>query len=88
MVAKQTNLAGGLMAESFDRKADDQDALYRWSDRRASYVAQANVASAASVGNSYTGSGNGYGYGLGAWLWARIWFRLWLQSGVPGRVGV
>jgi len=63
---KQTNLAGALMAESFDRKADDQDALYRWSDRRASYVAQANVASAAQVGNGYTGSGSGYGYGLGS----------------------
>jgi hypothetical protein len=67
---KQTNLAGVLMAENFDRKADDQDALYRWSDRRASYVAQANVASAAAVGNSYTGSGSygygGLGYGLGS----------------------
>ncbi|HTC87508.1 MAG TPA: hypothetical protein VK686_04370 [Bryobacteraceae bacterium] len=62
---KQTNLADALMAESFDRKADDQDALYRWSDRRASYVAQANVASAAQVGNSYTGSGYGYGLGSG-----------------------
>jgi hypothetical protein len=62
---KQTNLSGVLMAESFDRKADDQDALYRWSDRRASYVAQANVASAAQVGNSYTGSGYGGGYGYG-----------------------
>ncbi len=61
---KQTNLSGALMAESFDRKADDQDALYRWSDRRASYVAQANVASAAQMGSSY--SGNGYGYGLGS----------------------
>ena len=40
------------MAENFDRKADDQDALYRWSDRRASYVAQANVASAAAAGSS------------------------------------
>jgi len=63
---KQTNLAGALMAESFDHKADDQDALYRWSDRRASYVAQANVASAAQVGNGYTGSGSSYGYGLGS----------------------
>jgi hypothetical protein len=61
---KQTNLAGVLMAENFDRKADDQDALYRWSDRRASYVSQANVASAAAAGNSYGGSGyGGYGYG-------------------------
>jgi hypothetical protein len=67
---KQTNLAGVLMAENFDRKADDQDALYRWSDRRASYVAQANVASASSA-NAGSGSyGNyggygGYGYGFG-----------------------
>jgi hypothetical protein len=73
---KQTNLSGVLMAENFDRKAGDQDALYRWSDRRASYVAQANVVAASAVGNSYTGSGyNGYGYGgygsypgyLGGW---------------------
>jgi hypothetical protein len=61
---KSTNLAGVLMAENFDRKAEDQDALYRWSDRRASYVAQANVASASAVnGSSYGGSGYGSGYG-------------------------
>jgi len=65
---KQTNLAGVLMAENFDRKADDQDALYRWSDRRASYVAQANVVSASAAGNSYSGSGSGYnGYGYNAY---------------------
>jgi hypothetical protein len=63
---KQTNLAGVLMAENFDRKADDQDALYRWSDRRASYVAQANVASAASASASSGGYG-GYGYGYGGY---------------------
>jgi hypothetical protein len=57
---KETNLAGVLMAENFDRKADDQDALYRWSDRRASYVAQANVVSASAVGNNYAGGGYGY----------------------------
>jgi hypothetical protein len=64
---KQTNLAGVLMAENFNHKADDQDALYRWSDRRASYVAQANVASAASASASSGGYGyGGYGYnGLG-----------------------
>ncbi len=66
---KATNLGAVLQAESFDRKAEDQDALYRWSDRRASYVAQANVASAsAASGNSsgygYSGYGGlGYGYG-------------------------
>src|SRR5580698_6945601 len=63
---KQTNLAGVLMAENFDRKADDQDALYRWSDRRASYVAQANVVAATAANSSgYGGYGNGGGYGLG-----------------------
>src|SRR5580658_4173768 len=66
---KQTNLAGVLMAENFDRKAEDQDALYRWSDRRASYVAQANVASAASANASSGSSGGygGYGYGFGGY---------------------
>lgn len=59
---KRTNLNGVLMAESFDRKIDDQDALYRWSDRRASYVAQANVTSANAAGNSYGGYGSGYGF--------------------------
>jgi hypothetical protein len=62
---KSTNLGAVLQAESFDRKPDDQDALYRWSDRRASYVAQANVASASAV----SGSSSGYGYsGLGSGL--------------------
>src|ERR1700733_2188221 len=61
---KETNLSGVLLAESFDRK--DQDALYSWSDRRAGYVAQANVASASAVssgGYGYSGYG-GSGYGL------------------------
>jgi hypothetical protein len=64
---KQTNLAGVLMAENFDRKEQDQDALYSWSDRRASYIAKANVASAASANGSYGGYGySGLGYsGLG-----------------------
>ncbi len=75
---KQTNLSGVLLAESFDRK--DQDALYSWSDRRAAYVAQANIASASAVSsNGYGSYGNGYslfgsnglGYGpsfLGGWM--------------------
>jgi hypothetical protein len=58
---KQTSLSGVLMAENFNRKPEDQDALYRWSDRRASYVAQANVAAAASANGSSGGYG-GYGY--------------------------
>jgi len=57
---KETSLGALLTAENFDR--NDQDELYRWSDRRAGYVAQANVASASSTG----GGGYGYGYsGLG-----------------------
>lgn len=64
---KQTNLGGVLSAENFDRKPDDQDALYRWSDRRASYVAQANVVSASAVGNNSSGYGYGGGYGLGGY---------------------
>jgi hypothetical protein len=59
---KQTNLAGVLLAESFDRK--DQDALYSWSDRRAAYVAQANVASASAVSGGGYGGYGGYGSGL------------------------
>lgn len=75
---KRTNLSGVLMAENLDRKAEDQDALYRWSDRRASYVAQANLVSASTAGNGYGGynyggisgldyafGGLGYGYGFG-----------------------
>jgi len=64
---KSTNLTGGLTAENFDRKADDQDALYRWSDRRASYVAQANVASASAVSGNSGGYGSYGGYGYGAY---------------------
>jgi len=72
---KQTNLNGVLQAENFDRK--DTDALYNWSDRRAAYVAKANIVSASTAGGSgYSGYGNGFGaydgigYGpsfLGGW---------------------
>jgi len=99
---KQTNLAGVLMAENFDRKADDQDALYRWSDRRASYVAQANVVSASAVGNNYSGGGSVTAdldtedYGLAGWdmvataAWAMAdWASAaWATTRVPGRLGV
>jgi hypothetical protein len=61
---KATDLAGVLMAENFDRK--DQDSLYSWSERRAGYVAQANIVSANTVNNS-----GGYGYsGYGSSLFA------------------
>jgi hypothetical protein len=79
---KQTNLAGVLMAENFNRKAEDQDALYRWSDRRASYVAQANVAAASSAsGSGYGGYGYGGGYGSG---FAGLGYGLGSGYGYPG----
>ncbi len=73
---KQTNLNGVLLAENFDRK--DTDALYNWSDRRAAYVAKANIVSASTASGSsgyggYSsgfGGYNGLGYGpsfLGGW---------------------
>lgn len=78
---KESSLNGVLLAENFDRK--DTDALYNWSDRRAAYVAQANIVSAstASGSSSYGGYGGysngfsglgygGFGYGpsfLGGW---------------------
>jgi|SRR5271166_146026 len=74
---KQSNLNGVLLTENFDRK--DTDALYNWSDRRAAYVAKANIVSAstASGNSSYGGyssgfSGLGYGSGYGSFLggWA------------------
>ena len=72
---KQTELDGALAAQSFDKNAGDE--LYRWADRRASYVSLANVSSASalntgSYGYGYEpafgsafGLGSGLGYGLG-----------------------
>jgi hypothetical protein len=61
---KEVTLNGGaLQTASFDRKAEDE--LYRWSDVRASYEAEANAASARTV---YVGGGYGMGYGPG-WFW-------------------
>jgi len=54
---KETLLTGALMAENFDPKADDD--LYRWSDRRSGYLAKANVSSANSLSNNYSGYGGG-----------------------------
>lgn len=58
---KEAALDSTLAASSFDRKDDDE--LYRWSDRRASYVAQANAASATTASTSSYGSSSGLGYG-------------------------
>ena len=54
---------GALKPVSFDRKAEDD--LYRWSDVRASYIAQANEASARTI---YVNGGYGWGWGPG-WFW-------------------
>ncbi|MDE3198397.1 MAG: FecR domain-containing protein [Acidobacteriota bacterium] len=61
---KQVTLSGGpLKTVSFNRKAEDD--LYRWSDVRASYLAQANEASAQTI---YMDGGWGWGWGPG-WFW-------------------
>jgi hypothetical protein len=55
-----------LEARGFDTKSTD--AFYRWSARRAEYVAEANVSAAKSVsdrGSGYSGSG----YAHGSWAW-------------------
>ncbi|MBZ5610609.1 MAG: hypothetical protein LAP38_20285 [Acidobacteriia bacterium] len=60
---RQTGLGGALMAENFDKNNGDE--LYRWSVRRASYLAKANVSSATALrdsGGYYGGMG-----GLGGW---------------------
>jgi hypothetical protein len=61
---KEIVLTGApLKVVGFDRKAEDD--LYRWSDVRASYEAQANEGSARTV---YAAGGWGMGYGPG-WFW-------------------
>jgi hypothetical protein len=77
---KQTDLGSALLAQNFDKNGGDE--LYRWANRRASYVAQANVSSASAfnTGSYGYGYGSGYGYGgygygytgtglLGGWNW-------------------
>ena len=54
-----------LKTVSFDRKSEDD--LYRWSDVRANYLAEANEASARTI---YVGGGWGMGWGWGpGWFW-------------------
>jgi hypothetical protein len=60
---KETSLQGVLMAANFDKKATDD--LYLWSNRRAGYLAKANVSSAMNLRNSGTGWAYGYGSGPG-----------------------
>jgi hypothetical protein len=57
---REVQLDETLAETKFD--VDATDPFYRWSERRAGYVATANVSSARSVGSS----GSGYGSGLGS----------------------
>ena len=58
--------SGALDAKSFD--ARDTDAFYRWSGRRDSYIAAANVTSARVASNS-ADYGSGFYSGRSAWSW-------------------
>lgn len=53
----QARLEGDLVASSFDSKLAE-DALYRWSSTRSSYVAMANVSAANQIQNSGSYWGN------------------------------
>lgn len=72
---KMASLESSLVAEKFDAKEGDE--LTRWSSRRSSYIATANVYSAkTAVNGSGSGFGSGYGYGYGSgylgsggWAW-------------------
>ena len=65
---KETLLNGVLAANKFDNKVGDE--LYRWSNRRAGYVAAANVSAARSA---YTGSS---GVSAGGWQF-NPWFGMY-----------
>ena len=56
---REVGLGAVLAASNFNTK--DTDAFYRWSLRRAEYIATANIASARSSFNRYSQSGN--------WVW-------------------
>jgi hypothetical protein len=71
---KEVVLTGGpLKPVSFDRKA--QDDLYRWSNVRSSYLAQANAATAQNVYMGYAP------YGGAGWYW-NPYYSFW--SWLPG----
>jgi len=52
----------------FDRKAQDQDDLYRWSSLRSAYLAEENVDAAALYANTGSGPWGGGWWGAG-WYW-------------------
>jgi hypothetical protein len=80
-------------AQKFDRKAYDNDDLYRWSSLRSAYVAEANVDAARYVvadGGGWYGPGwygpgwwgfGGWGPGWGGWYWDP-WFSAY--TFIPG----
>jgi FecR protein len=55
-------------AKKFDRKADDQDDLYRWSSLRSAYLAEENVDAAALYANTGWGPWGAGWWGAG-WYW-------------------
>jgi hypothetical protein len=83
----QVELDDALAAARFD--ADASDPFYRWSERRAGYVATANVSSARAVMNGGSGfdsglgynsslgyGGLGYGFGYSNWVY-NPWFGMY-----------
>ena len=69
-----------LEARNFDAKSTDP--FYRWSARRSEYVAQANVISARTAGNSGYGSGFASG-GYGSWAF-NPWFGMFTYLPASG----
>lgn len=67
--------AGHLKAEKFDKKTFEASDLYRFSDLRSQYLAEANV----DVARQYYAGGSGW-YGAG-WYWdPSFWSYTWLPG--------
>ena len=77
--------AAKLQTRNFDAKASDP--FYRWSARRAAYVAAANIASARTAARSgYESSGFGFGgvgRSYGSWSW-NPWFGMYTYLPAAG----
>ncbi len=76
--------ASKLKARGFDKSANE-DAFYRWSSLRSSYLAEANADAARGFANGYYGYGYGYGPYAGwydpGWFWDP-WFGVY--TWLPG----
>lgn len=70
--SRETLLNGVLASNKFDNQVGDE--LYRWSSRRSSYVATANVSAARSAYTNNYGSGSYYP-GYGGWAF-NPWFGM------------